>query len=390
MKKLAITLLISNILLIFISCEKEDEYLNIKGHTVIVYMLANNDLYKNALIDINEMETAWNNDFDGKLIVLLEPKSSEKDSYLIEITKDNNTESISSQTVTVYKGKDAINSQDMNSIINDIIQRYPSKRYSLILWSHGSGWLPANTLLTYSTRSTPIVELKSFGESDDIQMDIHDLAVGIPDNLFDIIIFDACHMGCIEVSYELKDKAHYIIASPTEILAQGFPYESIVPLFYSENAAVSIGKRFFDYYEQQDEPYRSATIGVVKTSELNSLAQKTKELISQYHVPQTFFNEVANIQYYDRYKNKIFYDFKQTIDYLCISNNVVPSSFYEQLEKTVLYSAHTERFINEFDIKNSCGLSCYIPNKNHALNIVDYYKNLKWYYESGFNVFFEE
>lgn len=35
-------------------------------------------------------------------------------------------------------------------------------------------------------------------------MDIHDLARSIPCNLFDVLIFDACNMGSIEILLFLK------------------------------------------------------------------------------------------------------------------------------------------------------------------------------------------
>jgi hypothetical protein len=364
-------------LIAFSSCEKDD-YQEIKDQTVIVYMLANNNLYSDALSNINEMESVWNNHFDGNLVIVVEPKSSDKKIQLIDIKNDNNIELISSPTVTIYKGKDAINPQDMNYIINDVIQRYPSKRYSLILWSHATGWLPPNTML------------RSFGESDNVEMDIHDLSRSIPSNLFDILIFDACHMGSIEVLYELKEKANYIIASPSEILAQGFPYSLIIPSFFkNEGTPVSIGKTFFDYYDQQVDSYRSATIGVIKTSELEYLAQKTKELIYNTELSQDTYEKLINVQFYDRYQNKIFYDFQQVMECLDINHSSNYSSYLAQLEKTVLFSAHTNTFMNQYEIKSCSGLSCFIPNELHNNNIKNYYKTFSWYIESGFDRFFQ-
>lgn len=58
--------------------------------------------------------------------------------------------------MTIYEDKDSINPTDMSYIINDVIQKYPSKKYCLNLWSHATGWLPPNTMLRY------------FGESDNV------------------------------------------------------------------------------------------------------------------------------------------------------------------------------------------------------------------------------
>ena len=60
-------------------------------------------------------------------------------------------------------------------------------------------------------------------------MDLPDLAEVLSPYRFDYILFDACFMGSVEVLYELRHSARYFIASPAEILADGFPYHLILP-----------------------------------------------------------------------------------------------------------------------------------------------------------------
>ena len=93
----------------------------------------------------------------------------------------------------------------MKQVLNDIIQMYPAQEYRLILWSHGTSWLPAGS------------SLRSFGEDSGKQMNIPDLAENLPIK-FDFILFDACLMGSVEVVYELKEKANFIISSSTETI----------------------------------------------------------------------------------------------------------------------------------------------------------------------------
>ena len=72
--------------------------------------------------------------------------------------------------------------------------------------------------------------LKSFGAEGGKNMEIYELAEGIPDEYhFDFLLFDVCSMGGIECVYELRDKADYIVASPAEVLVAGFPYKNILP-----------------------------------------------------------------------------------------------------------------------------------------------------------------
>lgn len=377
------------ILLLNRSCEKDEFYSYQKDHTVIVYMLANNDLYSNALTNINKMESVWNNSFNGNLVVIIEPKDDDHKIYVIEITHDNDIKSVNSPITKTYNDKRGVMSHDMNYLISDVIKDYPSKKYSLILWSHGTGWLPSNIVLSFTRSAVVPIKSKSFGESNDVQMEIHELANGIPDNVFETILFDACLMGSIEVIYELKDKSNYIIASPTEILADGFPYETIVPLLFTTKTDVnSIGAAFFKYYDEQDGPYRSATIGVVKTSELIELAIKTRILMNSINPKKELFDKIGDLQVYDRYKNNVFYDFKESIEFLYDKTDEYIYLFQNQLDKTVLYKANTPEFMETFSINNCSGLSCFLPNQYHDPMIINYYKNLKWYNDSGFDILF--
>jgi hypothetical protein len=368
-----------------VSCRKDDEIIIFKEirHTVIVYMLANNDLYSNAVKNINEMEEVWNDNFKGNLIVFIEPQSSKGVPYILEIHHDTDSETISSPVIIRYPDLDSLNPADMNLILMEIVQQYPAEHYSLVLWSHGTGWLPPNTTFQYTKQYSSSAAVKSFGRRQKTEMSIRDLTLGIPENTFDILIFDACFMGSIEVAFELKDKAEYFIASPTEILAQGFPYKSVIPLFYTDRVnPVLIGNSFFDYYNRQEGEYRSASVGVINLSEIKKLAQITCKILTNTNIPIMDRSEIQN---FDRYSTNVFYDFKQTMMYICKEQNDI-RNFINQLEKTVIYSAYTDYFLNTLEINSFCGTSCYIPYNNDNLN--KYYKTLSWCRESGFNIFF--
>jgi hypothetical protein len=272
----------------------------------------------------------------------------------------------------------------MNFTLRSIAQRYPSNHYSLILWSHGTGWLPPNTSPPYTKGYSHPVDVKSFGKRNKTEMSIQDLAAGIPDDIFEVLIFDACFMGCVEVAFELKAKAKYFIASPTEILAQGFPYKSTIPLFYNDKVdAVLLGESFFSYYNQQEGDYRSASIGVINLLEIEELARITRDLLATED--SVFLIDREQIQAFDSYSKNIFFDFEQAMKNICTSQNLKP--FTEQLYKTVLYCAHTDYFMNIFRIETFCGMSCYVPQLDN-LKLNEYYQTLSWYNEGGFNVFF--
>ena len=89
-----------------------------------------------------------------------------------------------------------------------------------------------------------------------IGMNISDLreALSVAPHL-DFILFDACFMQSVEVLYELKEYANYIIGSPTEIPAPGAPYQKVVPAMLSNTTtAVGIGKAYFEFYVALSPP----------------------------------------------------------------------------------------------------------------------------------------
>ena len=79
-------------------------------------------------------------------------------------------------------------------------------------------------------------------------MEIADLAAALTGH-FDFIMFDACFMASVEVLYELRDKADYFIASPAEIISDGFPYEAAAPYFWGgEEDLKQVCREYYNYY----------------------------------------------------------------------------------------------------------------------------------------------
>ena len=65
--------------------------------------------------------------------------------------------------------------------------------------------------------------------------DIREALEGCP--YMDVIMFDACLMANMETAYELKDRAHYFLAAPNSIPAEGFPYDKALPHLLKMDAA---------------------------------------------------------------------------------------------------------------------------------------------------------
>ena len=99
----------------------------------------------------------------------------------------------------------------LQSFLTHEVQNYPAKRYMLILCDHGSGW--RNTINKSLMRdicfddiyddSLTIPELKSALQP----------VVSLLGKKIDLVYFDACLMGNVEVDYEIKDLVSYVLSS---------------------------------------------------------------------------------------------------------------------------------------------------------------------------------
>lgn len=353
------------VLVVLVACraERDDDHLSIvyAERTVIVYMSADNDLSADALDDIEEMKKGYT-DIGVHLVVFAD--LSRESPYLLEIAPG------SGNIVKTYPEINSANTSQMQEVINDIVHLYPAHSYGLILWSHGTSWLPSN------------IPLRSFGRDHGSEMNIPDLSMALPIH-FDFILFDACLMGAVEVAYELKDKTNYIIASSMEIIYEGFPYNRVIPeLIRPAIDYKSVAQHYYDFYDNMQGAYRSATVSVIETRYLQELALRLKQLFENNETTVHPFDRTA-VQRMDTYQEQYCFDL---VDFV---NTVFPVTdrnlFTDQLKKAVVYKAHTPMFLSEYEIKTYCGLSCYIPHPLRE-DLNNYYKTLQWYKDSAMDI----
>lgn len=149
----------------------------------------------------------------------------------------------------------------MKGILNKIKEELPADTYGLVISSHGGGWVPNDIFDSHVLAQTRFI-----GQDGTDYMEIPDLAEALEGSHFEYILFDACLMSSVEALYDLRQAAKYLIASPAEVLAEGFPYKEIVSqLFYNDLKGAC--QSFMNKYRQT-----SGTIALVQTDKLEALA----------------------------------------------------------------------------------------------------------------------
>ncbi len=245
--------------------------------TVLVYMNAANDLAPDSDLNINQMESVAGNT-DVRFVVQWKESriafpSSTFDGvrrYLILPDTDPNT--IHSQLVqdnivdTQGNPLDMGSPQTMLDFINWGKTYYPADRYVLVIWNHGAGW-----------KKTPDQGTRGFSYDDQYGTHIEtwqlDQALGT--NHFDIIGWDASLMQMLEVGYEMRSHADYIVGSEESPPAEGYPYDTVFQAFRdTPDAATSVLSKGFVDGMLNDPLYanRKITQSVLDASKLGSLA----------------------------------------------------------------------------------------------------------------------
>lgn len=356
---------------VLVSCQK-DNYEPLaqetifphKKHTVILYAIADNDLYTYAEKNIQDIENQWNSHFDGNFVVALDipAYARKKRPSVFKIEKDKNIE------IIPYSADfQSSNPKTMKTILEKIKRQFPSEKYTLILWSHGTGWLPQD----FDLQQDSDIPSKSFGKEKYAEMSIFDLKEALPDSGFETIIFDACFMASVEVLYELRQKSKFFIASSAEILQTGFPYEKLTPLFFTENSPKKWAETFFNFYNEKKGVYQSATISVTDNHFFDDLANSVKKIAFSDNF-SNFLVEKNKIQSFDRTKKPIFFDFYDYFSHFDTEN------IKHSLEKLVIYKANTPIFAKKFSIKTHSGLTSFIFSENKNQILQQYYQKYTW------------
>lgn len=375
--KLKLLSLIFAICALFSSCVNDDPIPeNCNTKTVLVYMLANNSLSSFGNTNMEQMRsvaTTANLKGGHLLVYQVSPGISPR---LIEF-KDDGKGNVTQNVVKEYSYTNSADPEVMQTIISDVKTMFSATNYGLVLWSHGTSWLPSD----YRSH------LRSFGQDGTNWMEIDEVAKGIPDNLFNFILFDACYMSSIECVYELKDKAQYILGSPTETMGDGWPYQLIVPYFFLPTPDVNkVAETFYNYYNAKIGDYQTATVSVIKTEALQELAAATRAILSDKSADVLYGADLSKMQRLEYLYGSpgLLYDFSDYIEQLATPEQF--ATFKSALSKATSYEAHTPNAFfaspqRSYPIDHTCGLTSYVLRSQFPSMNDWYASRLRWYEE---------
>ncbi len=201
--------------------------------TIMVYIAGDNNLEVNALDDLDEMELVGSSD-TVNIIVLMDTLTFIEGThwYVIEAAADEidhidleaGVNDCDCEAVAGACPDGDLNMGDGETLKDFIVKSAayaPAEQYMLVLWDHGGGW--------YGVCWDDSSVREEDGRIDRLTVDEFGNAIRAAEEeagiWFTVIGFDACLMSMVEIAYELRDLADYMISSVTGIPVAGWPYD---------------------------------------------------------------------------------------------------------------------------------------------------------------------
>lgn len=257
-----------------------------KEWTVLIYVSARNNLGLEAINDVNEMEAAGSTD---KVNVVVEmgrikcdppfnpfapapkppPQADWTGSRRFLMVKDADPAMINSPVLAHFPDADMGDWRHLAEFIAWGKANYPAKKYLLVVGGHGSGWRgvkppPGNKGIAYDDPSGNHISPAELAQA---------IKAGGGVNVY---ASDACLMQTMEVVYDLRASAEYVVGSQETTPGSGWNYEAFLKALaarpgdaFAASQAVMTG--FSEFYGAQKQ---SVTMSIVRPALAGELAKK--------------------------------------------------------------------------------------------------------------------
>lgn len=333
MNKILLFMLLSLSSIFFSSChsdEPEPDTPQTAAKTIFVFMPYTGDmspLYTNFLTNLDDMEAAINDNrgLGGDNLIVYISKDA-RTSHLIKFNYSHGH--CLRDTLKTYTTAGYTTTSGMTAILNDMKQLAPALTYATIVGSHGEGWLPKRNTTRF------------FG-GDRYQMDVTDFAQSIHDAglKMQFILFDDCYMSGIEVAYDLRDCADWLIASTSEMMDYGMPYRKILKhLLPATPDYDTLCRDFISFYNNYRMPY--GTIAAVDLSHIGEMATLMHAINTAHTFDMSLIGDVQDLDA-KHYTPTVYFDFGSYTRRLCGDDAAAMAQYESLLGKLVPYKAAT-------------------------------------------------
>lgn len=243
--------------------------------TVMVYMCADNNLNPYSILDINEMIQSGGSNKNLNIVVLWDQTSSypggNRHGYYL----------IKSSGPKLLKDVGEINmgwTKTAKDFIDYVYDNFRADKYIFVFWDHGNG-------VDKSIIRQKIV-VDDWNDDDNLedweQVEILQYFYTKMGKKIDILVYDACVMGLVELMYQTKDYARYFIGSEDSVPFYGMNYKFLREILYNPDiSSKEIAKKIVSYYPIQnlsgsypffEEMFSFITLSAIDLSKIATLS----------------------------------------------------------------------------------------------------------------------
>ncbi len=252
----------------------------------------------------------------------------------------------------VHMGDDAT----LQAFIEWTITNYPAQKYALILWDHGGGWY-AGVCNDNSAGgdSLSMAELEGAISSALLAKSEH----------LDVIGFDACLMGMVEVAYDLRSHSDAFAFSEETEPGQGWPYDKVLAdlkgslTMSGQQLADAVVNRYAEYYGSSGKETQSsvtssqmAALGTSVGGFASAMSSNWATVSGQVQAARAQAEEFQYTFYVDAYD--LFEKVKAALGTGAVAN--AAQSAMDAIDAAVSQERHGSQHANAH------GLSIYFPS----------------------------
>jgi hypothetical protein len=281
---------------------------------------------------------------------------------------------------TLLSERDSLDAGDWRTVQDFVqwgIQTFPADHYALVMWNHGAGWRKVEVSQKTVTRGV------SYDDTTGNHVDTIDIPKAIDmgnGQKWDILAWDSSLMQMMEVAYEVRNEATYIVGSEESPPGTGYPYDRFLANLASNpnesplDFAKDIAQQTFDYYGTSS----STTQSVLDTSKVAAIVPTVDALgLALYNAKNHYGSQIVsarnNAENYAYPENRDLLDFVRYLTQPPSGTTTVPVP-----DPAVQAAANSvTQAVNAAVVKNvqasqhpfSNGLAIFLPSPSEYTNI---------------------
>lgn len=303
--------------------------------TVLVWSASDNDMHAYQVGDLDDMEQVGTSK-DLAIVAQVDHKPLGGPVERLEIQKDEQS-GLHSKVLETVPNCTMDSGQKLAEFVQWGMEKYPAKHTWLVISGHGDAWHGA----CETGEEARYMDLSTMKSA--LQTASKNLGRGL-----DLISFDACYMGSAEAAYQLRDQAHYMVASQEEVGYYGQPYSKVLAVDFSQMSPLALAHHLVNMGSQDSNEFK--TIAAYDLSQMSQVANATKELGEKIAVSRADLSQTAQ-ETQDFYGYRDLHHFAQKVAELDPSARDAAQMVQGAIEKAVVAEKHAKSHPNSHGLQ---------------------------------------